>query len=596
MKAAINWFVILLLCLGLISFFEAISNQNQVKKTVTLSEFVSYVEKNKISEVLFLDEYTILGKLKEKEQKILVLEATADTNNPKIFELLQKNNLIPAYRKPERPSVFLNLLVSLLPLILLFGFLYFVFKKQGGGGGAGPSSIFGKTNIKMSNQLLTSVKFNDVAGSDEAKEELEEVVDFLKNPDKFKKLGGRIPKGVLLQGPPGTGKTLLAKAVAGEADVPFLFISGSEFVEMFVGVGASRVRELFDQAKKNSPCVVFIDEIDAVGKQRGFGISAGHDEREQTLNQLLVEMDGFQPNSGVIILAATNRADVLDQALRRPGRFDRTVTVDVPDVKGREAILEVHTRNVKLSANVNLKVVAKGTTGFTGAELENLVNEAAICAAKQNKETIDMVDFEYARDKLTMGAERKSRVMSETERKTTAYHEAGHAIVGKLLKNTDPIHKVTIIPRGRALGVTQTLPDQDRVSMSKERAEDFIAFLMGGRIAEDIALNQVTTGASNDIERATELARKMVVEWGMSEKLGPLNYGIRQSSHTEQSKEHSDKVSQIIDEEIKRIVESNYSRAKTLLLLKINSLHEMANLLLEKETIDAEDVNRIVQT
>ena len=455
---------------------------------------------------------------------------------------------------------------------------------------------FNRTNIKISNGQLIKVRFTDVAGSDEAKQELEEIVDFLKNPDKFKKLGGRIPKGVLLQGPPGTGKTLLAKAVAGEADVPFLFMSGSEFVEMFVGVGASRVRELFEQAKRASPCVIFIDEIDAVGKQRGIGLNAGHDEREQTLNQLLVEMDGFQPNSGIIVLAATNRADVLDKALRRPGRFDRVVTVEVPDVKGREEILAVHVKEVKLSESVDLKTIAKSTTGFSGAELENLVNEAAISAAKQNKEAVDMTDFEYARDKLTMGPERKSRVMSESERKTTAYHEAGHAIVGKMLKNTDPIHKVTIVPRGKALGVTQTLPDQDHLSMSKERAEDFIAFLMGGRIAEAIVLNQVTTGASNDIERATELARKMVVEWGMSEKLGPLNYSIRQSTHAEQSKEHSEKVSQLIDEEIKRIVESNYERAKALLVSKMIALHEMAKVLLEKETIDGEEVNKIIHT
>lgn len=594
MKAALNWFGIIILCLLLASFFDAIStNKNQTLKTVTLSEFVDYLEKDKIKDVLFVDQYTIVGKLKQKEQQVVSLETIADTNNPKIFELLQKNKIIPSYKKPERPSVVINLLVSLLPLILLFGFLYLVFKKQTGGGGAGPTSMFSRTNIKMSSG--TTVKFDDVAGSDEAKEELKEVVDFLKDSDKFKKLGGRVPKGVLLQGPPGTGKTLLAKAVAGEADVPFLFMSGSEFVEMFVGVGASRVRELFEQAKRNSPCVIFIDEIDAVGKQRGFGMSAGHDEREQTLNQLLVEMDGFQSNSGIIVIAATNRADVLDQALRRPGRFDRVVTVEVPDVKGREAILAVHTKNVKLSNDANLKTIAKGTTGFSGAELENLVNEAAIRAARLNKETIEMLDFEYARDKLIMGVERKSRVMSETERKTTAYHEAGHAIVGKMLKHTDPIHKVTIVPRGRALGVTQTLPEEDHLSMTKERAEDFIAFLMGGRIAEDLVLNQVTTGASNDIERATELARRMVVEWGMSEKLGPLNYSIKQSTHAEQSKEHSEKISQTIDEEIKRIVESSYSKAKEILKLKMNSLHEMANVLLEKETIDAEEVNRIVQ-
>jgi len=598
MKAVANWLMIVLVCLGLVAFFDLLSNaKNNNIKEMPLNEFVSFVEKNKVQEVIFLDEYTIFGKLKEKEQnKYNSIQATADTNNPKIFEILQKNHLIPTYRRPEKPSPVLGLIVSLLPIALFFGFFYFLLKKQAGGSsGGGASSIFGRSNVKTFNKQIVNVTFADVAGSEEAKEELEEVVDFLKSPDKFKKLGGRAPKGVLLQGPPGTGKTLLARAVAGEAHVPFFFISGSEFVEMFVGVGASRVRELFQQAKYNYPCVIFIDEIDAVGKQRGVGISTGHDEREQTLNQLLVEMDGFQSNSGIIVIAATNRADVLDKALLRPGRFDRIVTVDNPDVKGREAILNVHVRDVKLSENVDLKTIARGTTGFSGAELENLVNEAAISAAKKDKESVEMSDFEYARDKLLMGPERKSRIMSENERKTTAYHEAGHAIVGKMLQNTDPIHKVTIVPRGRALGVTQTLPEEDRLSMTKERAEDFIAFLMGGRIAEDIVLNQVTTGASNDIERATELARRMVVEWGMSEKLGPLNYSIKQSTHSEQSKEHSEKISETIDEEIKRIVESNYSKAKDILINKMNSLHEMAKVLLEKETIDSEEVNRIIQ-
>lgn len=597
MRAAFNWILIIVACLTLATIFDGISqNGNGTKKIVTLTEFVSFAEKNKFSEVVFVDAYTIIGKLKTKEGTITLIETTADTNNPKVFELIQKNNLLPGYVKPERPSVFLNLIVSLLPLFLLIGFFYLVFRKQsGGGGGGGGHPFFGKSNIKLFNKYSVNVTFANVAGSEEAKEELEEVVEFLKNPDKFKKLGGRAPKGVLLQGPPGTGKTLLARAVAGEASVPFFFISGSEFVEMFVGVGASRVRELFEQAKRNSPCVIFIDEIDAVGKQRGVGITTGHDEREQTLNQLLVEMDGFQSNSGIIVIAATNRADVLDKALLRPGRFDRLVTVENPDVKGREAILGVHVKGVTLDEKVDLNTIARGTTGFSGAELENLVNEAAISAARKDKDKVEMSDFEYARDKLLMGVERKSRVMSETERRTTAYHEAGHAIVGKLLKNTDPIYKVTIVPRGRALGVTQTLPEEDRLSMTKERAEDFIAFLMGGRIAEDLVLNQVTTGASNDIERATELARRMVVEWGMSEKLGPLNYSIKQSTHAEQSKEHSEKISETIDEEIKRIVESNYSKAKEILNNKMNSLHEMAKVLLEKETIDAEEVNRIIQ-
>ncbi len=596
MKTFFNWVLIIIGFSLVFNMLNTISNGNRNEPVeVSLSQFITAIEKKEVEEVIFVDNYTMIGVLKvdspsKKKRKI---QTVADTSNPKLFEILEKNKIIPTYKKPPKPSILLNLLFSLLPLILLFGFLILLFKKSpGGGGGIG---MFGQSKARQISKYLLNVTFNDVAGLEETKEELEEVVDFLKQPNKFKKLGGRVPKGVLMQGPPGTGKTLLARAVAGEANVPFFFVSGSEFVEMFVGVGASRVRDLFEQAKRNAPCVIFIDEIDAVGKQRGIGLNAGHDEREQTLNQLLVEMDGFQSNSGIIVIAATNRADVLDKALLRPGRFDRIVTVENPDVKGREAILKVHTREVILSSNVDLKVIARGTTGFSGAELENLVNEAAIAAARKDKKEVEMADFEYARDKLLMGAEKKSRVMSEEERRVTAYHEAGHAIVGKMLKNTDPIHKVTIIPRGRALGVTQTLPEQDRLSMTKDRAEDFIAFLMGGRIAEELVIEQVTTGASNDIERATELAKRMVTEWGMSAKLGPLNYTIKQTGFAEQPKEHSEKTSETIDEEIRRIVESNYDRAKNILQEKITALHEMAKVLLEKETIDAEEVNRIVQ-
>jgi cell division protease FtsH len=595
-KTFFNWVLIIIGFSLVFNMLNTISNGNRNEPVeVSLSQFITAIEKKEVEEVIFVDNYTMIGVLKvdspsKKKRKI---QTVADTSNPKLFEILEKNKIIPTYKKPPKPSILLNLLFSLLPLILLFGFLILLFKKSpGGGGGIG---MFGQSKARQISKYLLNVTFNDVAGLEETKEELEEVVDFLKQPNKFKKLGGRVPKGVLMQGPPGTGKTLLARAVAGEANVPFFFVSGSEFVEMFVGVGASRVRDLFEQAKRNAPCVIFIDEIDAVGKQRGIGLNAGHDEREQTLNQLLVEMDGFQSNSGIIVIAATNRADVLDKALLRPGRFDRIVTVENPDVKGREAILKVHTREVILSSNVDLKVIARGTTGFSGAELENLVNEAAIAAARKDKKEVEMADFEYARDKLLMGAEKKSRVMSEEERRVTAYHEAGHAIVGKMLKNTDPIHKVTIIPRGRALGVTQTLPEQDRLSMTKDRAEDFIAFLMGGRIAEELVIEQVTTGASNDIERATELAKRMVTEWGMSAKLGPLNYTIKQTGFAEQPKEHSEKTSETIDEEIRRIVESNYDRAKNILQEKITALHEMAKVLLEKETIDAEEVNRIVQ-
>jgi len=594
MNSFLKWLVIIVGFSILFNTLNSINkNINSTTKQVALPEFISAVEKNEFKEVVFVDNYSIVGVLKTSQGRIVSLETAGDTSNPKIFELLEKNKIIPTYVKPAKPSMLLSLFISLLPLFLLIGFFVLLMKKSPGGGGIG---MFGQSKARQITKYLMNVTFKDVAGCEEVKEELEEVVDFLKTPNKFKKLGGRVPKGVLMQGPPGTGKTLLARAVAGEANVPFFFVSGSEFVEMFVGVGASRVRDLFEQAKRNAPCVIFIDEIDAVGKQRGIGLNSGHDEREQTLNQLLVEMDGFQSNSGIIVIAATNRSDVLDKALLRPGRFDRIVTVENPDVKGREAILKVHTRKTTLADSVDLKTVARGTTGFSGAELENLVNEAAISAARKNKTEIGMDDFEYARDKLLMGPEKKSKVMSESERRTTAYHEAGHAIVGKSLKNVDPIHKVTIVPRGKALGVTQTLPEEDRVSMTAERANDFISFLMGGRIAEELVIKQITTGASNDIERATELAKRMVTEWGMSAKLGPLNYSIKQMSYTETPKTHSEKTSETIDEEVKRIVESNYERAKAILVEKKNILHEMAKVLLEKETIDAEEVNRLLQS
>lgn len=589
-----RWIFIILGFSILFNVLGTLSRNNANNPTpVTLSQFISYAERNELKEVVFVDAHTMLGVIKHNQNEVpLKIQTVADTANPKLFEILQQNKIIPTYTRPQKPSVFLNLFVSFLPILLLLGFFFLLIKKAPGGGGLGG---FGQSKARQITKYLMNVTFKDVAGLEETKEELEEVVDFLKNPTKFKKLGGRVPKGVLMQGPPGTGKTLIARAVAGEADVPFFFVSGSEFVEMFVGVGASRVRDLFEQAKRNAPCVIFIDEIDAVGKQRGVGLNSGHDEREQTLNQLLVEMDGFASNSGIIVIAATNRADVLDKALLRPGRFDRIVSIENPDVKGREAILNVHVKKVLLSKNVDLKIVARGTTGFSGAELENLVNEAAISAARKNKSEIEMIDFEYARDKLLMGVEKKSKVMSEQERRVTAYHEAGHAIVGKILKHTDPIYKVTIVPRGRALGITQTLPEEDRVSMTKDRADDFIAFLMGGRIAEELVIEQVTTGASNDIERATELAKKMVTEWGMSAKLGPINYTVKQLDYSEKPKEHSQKTSETIDEEIKRIVESNYERAKQILIDKKNALHEMAKVLLEKETIDAEEVNRLVQ-
>lgn len=592
MNSILKWTGLFLLFSTLYNI-ASIKDQQPTIKNTTLNEFVEMVKQQKFSDVTFVDNHSVVGTLKVSENGVFKIETVADTTNPKLFELLQENKIIPTYVKPKKPSAFLGFLLSLFPLLLLIGFFVFLLKKAPGGGGG--LSSFGQSKARQINGKLVNVRFDDVAGLNETKEDLEEIVDFLKNPAKFRKLGGRTPKGVLMQGPPGTGKTLLARAVAGEAGVPFFFVSGSEFVEMFVGVGASRVRDLFEQAKRNSPCVIFIDEIDAVGKQRGISFSGGNDEREQTLNQLLVEMDGFQGSSGIIVIAATNRADVLDKALLRPGRFDRIVTVELPDVKGREAILGVHVKQTTLASDVDLKTIARGTTGFSGAELENLVNEAAIFAARKNRQEVTMADFEYARDKLLMGPEKKSKVMSEHERKTTAYHEAGHAIVGKLLKNTDPIYKVTIVPRGRALGITQTLPEEDRLSMSKERAEDFIAFLMGGRIAEELVFNQLTTGASNDIERATDLARRMVTEWGMSAELGPLNYTVKHQVGSDKPKEHSNRLSETIDIEIKKTIDANYEKAKQILTEKIDVLHHMATVLLEKETIDSEEVNKLVQ-
>ncbi|MCM2321812.1 MAG: ATP-dependent zinc metalloprotease FtsH, partial [Oligoflexia bacterium] len=520
-KTVALWFVLILLFASLFKIFDPGTGR---RKDIKFRDFVQYVKEGKVAEVTFKSDNTIVGNFKEapadgKRQ----FETVGDTENPKIFEILEKNDIIPNYERVEKTPVWQQVLISWFPMLLLF-VLFFLFMRQLQVGG-GKAMSFGKSKARLLTESNNRVTFKDVAGAEEAKQELEEIIEFLKDPKKFTRLGGRIPKGVLLMGPPGTGKTLLAKAIAGEAGVPFFSISGSDFVEMFVGVGASRVRDLFDQGKKHAPCIIFIDEIDAVGRHRGAGLGGGHDEREQTLNQLLVEMDGFESNEGVILIAATNRPDVLDPALLRPGRFDRRVVVSAPDVKGREAILKVHTRKTPMSTNVNLSIIARGTPGFSGADLENLVNEAALLAARENKKFLEMSDFEHAKDKVLMGVERKSMVLSETERKTTAYHEAGHTLVGKFMPGTDPIHKVTIIPRGMALGVTQTLPSEDRMSLSKERAENSISFLMGGRLAEELVLNQKTTGAGNDIERATELARRMVCEWGMSDVLGPVSFG-----------------------------------------------------------------------
>ncbi len=494
----------------------------------------------------------------------------------------------------------MNLLLSFLPWILIIGVWILIMRRmQGQSGGSRGIFTFGKSKAKLISQSSTRITFRDVAGADEAKLELQEIIEFLKEPTKFQKLGGKIPRGVLLLGPPGTGKTLLARAVAGEAGVPFFSISGADFVEMFVGVGASRVRDLFEQGKKNAPCIIFIDEIDAVGRHRGAGLGGGHDEREQTLNQLLVEMDGFEQNSGVIIIAATNRPDVLDPALLRPGRFDRQVVVDRPDVKGREGVLKVHTRNIPLDTDVDLEVLAKGTPGLAGAELANLVNEAALLAARKNKKKVQMLDFEESKDKVMMGMERKSLIISEEEKKTTAYHEIGHVLVARMTPEADPVHKVTIIPRGRALGVTSYLPIDEKHTYSKEYLEAVITYALGGRAAEKIIFNHYTTGAGNDIEKATGIARKMVCEWGMSEKLGPLNYGAKEEEiflgrEIQRHKDYSEKTAEEIDEEIRKIVSNSMKRAEQILHDNIDILHKLSKELLERESLDSSEIDTII--
>jgi cell division protease FtsH len=499
--------------------------------------------------------------------------------------------------KPETTSPWATILYSWAPILLMIGFWIFIMRQMQSGGNKALS--FGKSRAKLSSSSQKKVTFKDVAGVDEAKEELQEIIEFLKEPQKFQKLGGRIPKGVLLMGAPGTGKTLLARAVAGEANVPFFSISGSDFVEMFVGVGASRVRDLFEQGKKNAPCIVFIDEIDAVGRHRGAGLGGGHDEREQTLNQLLVEMDGFESNEGVILVAATNRPDVLDPALLRPGRFDRRIVVNRPDVKGREGILSVHTKKIPLSDDVNIHVLARGTSGFSGADLANLVNEAALNAARYNQKVVRMLDFEFAKDKVLMGSERRSMIINDDEKKVTAVHEAGHALLAVVLPHADPVHKVTIIPRGMALGVTMQLPVDDKHNYTREYLNDQIAILMGGRIAEEITMDGMTTGAGNDLERSTELARKMVCEWGMSDAMGPLTFGKKEEQiflgrEIAQHQDYSEDTAIRIDHEIKRFVTANYDRARAILETHRDALQRIAEELLVREVLDAEQVRRIV--
>jgi cell division protease FtsH len=559
-------------------------------KPLTFTEFMGSVDSGQIDRVTITgNEITGVDKGGENFRTYAPLQYEGLANR-----LLERNVIVSA-REPAA-SPWAALLYSWAPILLMIGFWVFFMRQMQSGGNKALS--FGKSKAKLSSSSQKKVTFKDVAGVDEAKEELQEIIDFLREPQKFQKLGGRIPKGVLLMGPPGTGKTLLARAVAGEANVPFFSISGSDFVEMFVGVGASRVRDLFEQGKKNAPCIVFIDEIDAVGRHRGAGLGGGHDEREQTLNQLLVEMDGFESNEGVILVAATNRPDVLDPALLRPGRFDRRIVVNRPDVKGREGILSVHTKKIPLSDDVDVPVIARGSSGFSGADLANLVNEAALNAARYNQKAVRMIDFEFAKDKVLMGAERRSMIISEEEKRVTALHEAGHALLTVLLPHADPIHKVTIIPRGMALGLTQQLPIDEKHNYARDYLQDQIAILLGGRIAEEITTGTVTTGAGNDLERATELARRMVCEWGMSDAMGPLTFGKKEEQiflgrEIAQHQDYSEDTALRIDQEVKRFVTDNYARAQDLLLAHKQKLLDLAEALLARETLDAEQVRCI---
>lgn len=585
-------FVWLLIGMTMILIFNLFNVPPKSEKEIIFSEFISKVESGDVDEVIIKDNY-ITGRFKDGSKF-----RTYIVNYPDMVKELRDKNIKITARPPDQNPWYVNFFFSWGPIIFLV-LVWIIFMRQMQMGGNKAMS-FGKAKAKLVSDKAVKVTFADVAGIEEAKTEVEEIIEFLKDPQKFSKLGGKIPKGVLLVGPPGTGKTLLAKAIAGEAGVPFFSMSGSDFVEMFVGVGASRVRDLFDQAKKNAPCIIFIDEIDAVGRHRGAGLGGGHDEREQTLNALLVEMDGFEGNEGIIIIAATNRPDVLDPALLRPGRFDRQIVVPTPDVKGRLEILKVHTRNTPLAEDVDLEKIARGTPGFSGADLANLVNEAALLAARKSKEKVDMSDFESAKDKVLMGVERRSMVLSDAEKRNTAYHEAGHALVAKLTPGTDPIHKVSIIPRGRALGVTQQLPIDDRYTYSKDYLEKTLNVLLGGRAAEEIALHHMTTGAGNDLERATELARKMVTEWGMSERLGPLTFGKKDEQiflgrEIAKHKDYSEKTAEEIDEEIKKIVMNAYERAKNILKDNYDLLDALAHALLERETMEGHDIDNLIE-
>lgn len=594
-KNLILWLIIAAVLVTVMNNFSSPSEP----QTLNYSDFIQQVKDGKVERVT-VDGYVITGKRSDGDTFKTIRPAIQD--NGLIGDLVN-NNVVVEGKQPEQQSIWTQLLVASFPILVIIAvFMFFMRQMQGGGGGRGGPMSFGKSKARLLSEDQVKTTFADVAGRDEAKEEVSELVEFLRDPGKFQRLGGRIPRGVLMVGPPGTGKTLLAKAIAGEAKVPFFTISGSDFVEMFVGVGASRVRDMFDQAKKHAPCIIFIDEIDAVGRHRGAGLGGGHDEREQTLNQLLVEMDGFEMNDGIIVIAATNRPDVLDPALLRPGRFDRQVVVGLPDIRGREQILKVHMRKVPLGDHVDPAVIARGTPGFSGADLANLVNEASLFAARSNKRIVDMREFELAKDKIMMGAERKTMVMSEKEKRNTAYHEAGHAIVGRLVPEHDPVYKVSIIPRGRALGVTMFLPEEDRYSLSKRALESQICSLFGGRIAEEMTLGfeGVTTGASNDIMRATQLARNMVTKWGLSEKLGPLMYAEEEGevflgrSAGSQHANVSGETAKMIDQEVRRIIDDCYGTAKRLLDENRDKLEMMADALMKYETIDSDQIDDIM--
>ena len=590
-KNVLFWVVVALFMILLFNLFSVPTHAPE--EEVIFSDFMTQLEKGEVTKVTIKGS-NISAILKDGSR---IKTYTADY--PEFVKILRERNVQIEAKPPEDSPWYITFLVTWGPFILFLGLWFFLMRQMQIGGNKALS--FGKSRARMLTEERKKVTFSDVAGIDEAKEEVVEIIEFLKDPRKFQKLGGRIPKGVLIVGPPGTGKTLLAKAIAGEAGVPFFSISGSDFVEMFVGVGASRVRDLFEQGKKHAPCIIFIDEIDAVGRLRGAGLGGGHDEREQTLNQLLVEMDGFDTTEGVILIAATNRPDVLDPALLRPGRFDRQIVVNRPDLRGRSEILKVHTKKVPLGGDVEMEKIARGTPGFSGADLENLVNEAALWAARQNKKEVEYADFEMAKDKVLMGAERKSMILSDEEKRITAYHEAGHALMAKLLPGTDPVHKVTIIPRGRALGVTMQLPTDDRHNYSKDFLYNTLAILLGGRVAEELVLKHITTGAGNDLERATDLARKMVCEWGMSEKLGPLTFGKKDEEiflgrEIATRRDFSEQVAIEIDHEISRLVTENYERAKRMLTEHMSSLKAVAEALLEKEVLEGTEIDDIIQS